>query len=88
MSLDKPDAATANVGELILRYQELDSALRGLAVEGSPLPPSVLDAREAVAQQLEALGIDPAAGGEDVFGTLGDAEPEVSVLPVSKPPPR
>lgn len=88
MSTDKPDLPAADVGQLILRYQELDSALRGLAVEGSPLPPSVLDAREAVAQQLEALGVDPAAGGDDVFGTLGDAEPEPGVLPVSKPPPR
>jgi hypothetical protein len=81
-------AKDQNVGALILRYQELDSALRGLAVEGSELPPHVLDERAELAAQLKALGVDPAAGGEDVFGTLSDAEPEVSVLPVSKPPPR
>lgn len=77
-----------DVGQLVLRYQRLDAALRGLAVEGAELPQSSLDERDEVAAQLKGLGVDPAMGGEDIFGALGDAEPEVSTLPVDKPPPR
>lgn len=81
-------SATHNVGALVLRYQELDAALRGLAVAAHPLPDDLVNEREEVVRQLRAMGVDPAAGGEDVFGTLEDAEPVVSVLPVNKPPPR
>ena len=77
-----------DVGALILRYQQLDAALRGLAVAGDPLPPDLVSERDEVVARLKAIGVDPAAGGEDVFGTLEDAEPVVSVLPVNKPPPR
>ena len=71
--------------ELLKRFGELDSALRGLALGGAELPPELVEERDSLERELKAGGVDAGRMGADPFATLDDDGPVASVISVKVP---